>query len=437
MKEKIRYYVLDNISLYSRKVLLYLCISLLFFNMYAVLDGIPEETIFINMIYGVNNYDYIAMFLLLSIFFTGIILHRYSNKVEIRLRYNNVTDYFKNIINKVFLNISLIYLVNIIILFIFEFIKHRLSIVNSIFPIYNINSSLYLLWSVAKTYFYIIYICYLASWMEFNIKNKFIKYLFYVICLMNILIPMDALTNNNFTSLLCISSFYRYKNYGSIFNEIVYYISSIFFKYYSLNLIFYVHKKYSSKLNDIIKVIINFLKKNLFLLIIYLLINILNFLLLDDFSNMYSLLPIDEIRNLSFIEIATKGIGFLVFIFIICKSLLKEIDMNSCILFTRIEKKKWIMKKFFIFFIFIIFYRGVIYLFNFNYNCIYDFVSYIYLLLLIINYANNRYCINFIMLIIIFFQLLIFKINIYLLSIILIEILIILLSTALILKINK
>ncbi len=398
MKNNARLKIHDVFSILKKKDFLYLFISLILFNVYAIIDSSPNAKIFENLIYSYNDYYYVGLLMLLTLIFSLIVLSRYKNRVEISTRFKNKKEFFLYIFKKIMLMITFIYLVNFAIVFLMRTFKDFFVFENKIYYLYNVPVSVYFLWSFFKVYIYLIYISYLVVYINFYYNKKILTNLTIVLSIVTILIPVDAFINNTSIGLLFVSSFFRYKDYYSIFNEILYFFCSIVVKVYLLSFLFYLVK--SLKKYENIKYLfyrtVNNFKVIILPLCVYLVINVINFALAEKQSdvNYLEFLSIGNIRDLSYVNLATKAISILCLIYIVAKLVYKELKLNSSILFTRISQKNWFISKKIIYSFLFLILRLPIYIYlKFSIFCIYDIFVYLYLLFIIFDYLkeNNNF----------------------------------------------
>ena len=133
MKNNARLKIHDVFSILKKKDFLYLFISLILFNVYAIIDSSPNAKIFENLIYSYNDYYYVGLLMLLTLIFSLIVLSRYKNRVEISTRFKNKKEFFLYIFKKIMLMITFIYLVNFAIVFLMRTFKDFFVFENKIY----------------------------------------------------------------------------------------------------------------------------------------------------------------------------------------------------------------------------------------------------------------------------------------------------------------
>lgn len=418
MKNNLRLKIHDTLYILKKKDYLYIFISLLLFDIYAILDSSPNAKIFENLIYNYNDYYYVGLLVLLTLLFSTIIVSRYKNRIEITTRFEDRKEGFWYIFKKVVILITFIYIINFILIFVMTVVKNLFVFENKLYYLYNVPISVYFLWTLIKDYIYLIYISYLIIYIDFYYDNKIVTNASIVLSVISILIPIDACINNSSIKLLFISSFMRYKNYLTIFNEILYFICSIIVKLYLISFVFYIINmiKMAVNMKFYIYKLIDKLHMIYIPLCIYIIVNILNYILSIVYSDNINLelLSIDYIKNLSYINIAAKSISIFCLVFIVAKIIHRELSFNNAILFTRISKKKWFSYKIIIYSLLFFILRLPIYIYlRFSIFCIYDLFIYIYLLINLFDYLKENNYLNLYAFLFFIVLIIIIKINIY------------------------
>lgn len=418
MKNNLRLKLYDIFYILKKKDFLYIFLSILLFDIYAIIDSSSNAKIFENLIYNYNDCYYVGLLMLLTLLFSTIIVSRYKNRIEITTRFKNRKECFWYIFKKVVVLISSIYIINFLLLFGMTIIKNLFIFENKLYYLYNVPISIYFLWSIIKNYIYLIYISYLVIYIDFYYNKKIITNSVIFLSIVSILIPIDAFINNTSISLLFISSFFRYKNYVTLLNEMLYFICSIIIKLYLISFVFYIINsiKRKRKLKFLIYKVIDNLHMVYLPLCIYIIVNILNYILSISYSDNINLelLSIDYIKNLSYINVACKAISIFCLIFITTKIVYRELRLNSAIIFTRVSKKKWFFNKKVIYSLIFIILRMPIYIYlKFSIFCIYDVFVYLYLLINLFDYLKEDSYLNLYTFLFFTILIIIIKINIY------------------------
>lgn len=418
MKNSLRLKIYDALYILKKKDYLYIFILLLLFDIYAILDSLPNAKIFENLIYNYNDFYYVGLLMLLTLLFSTIIVSRYKSRIEITTRFKDRKDGFWYIFKKVVILITSIYIINFLLIFVMTLVKNLFVFENKLYYLYNVPMLVYFLWTLIKDYIYLIYINYLIIFIDFYYDKKIITNIVIAVLIIGILIPIDALISNSSINLLFISSFMRYKNYLTIFNEILYFICSIVVKLYLISFVFNIINmiKRSTNIKLYIYKVIDKLRMIYVPLFIYIIVNILNYILSIIYSDNINmeLLSIDYIKNLSYINIAAKSVSILCLIFIVIKILSRELSLNSAILFTRISKKKWFSDKKIIYSLVFFILRLPIYIYlKFSIFCIYDIFVYLYLLINLFDYLKDNNYLNLYSFLLFTIIIIIIKINIY------------------------
>jgi hypothetical protein len=119
-----------------------------------------------------------------------------------------------------------------------------------------------------------------------------------------------------------------------------------------------------------------------------------------------------KIEDLSIVSAGAKCISLLSVIYIIVKILLTDLDQNACILFTRISKRKWLIKKIIGLIGLIIILRLPLYIYvNFSKIFVPDLILYILIIFYAVNYLLNQNKINLAILLLSLFLIFISVIN--------------------------
>ena len=393
MKKRIKYnfYIIKNIL--KKQNIVYLILSILAINLYCIMNTAKKYGFSYNLAFDLSNNYYLVLLISIILYFILQLINNLKNRVELITRFSNKESFLKFIFNNVVCLMSLIYIINLISLIVFRFFKHLFIINNEIFFIYNISTYLYIIWELIRNYIFIFFISYFITYVSFNYEKKsavnFIIFLIYGF----LLIPVANVDYVSFTSFLL------FKNYGSLINEISYFIISYIAKYYFILFLSKIISIFNWNLffknvKLIIYKIINIIKKIYLPLLLYLVINIINILYLNSQDielNDYDILCTANYASLSIISFATKCISVSCIIYILNKIIFLDLKKNACIIFTRISKKTWIIKKIISFIIIIIILRLPLYNYIvFSKIVIYDLIVYLILLLLTINYSLNE-----------------------------------------------
>lgn len=425
MKNNLRLKIHDFLYIFKKKDYVYLFLALLLLDIYALLDSSPTAKIFENLIYSYNDHYYVGLLMLLTMLFSIIIQSRYKNRIEIAIRFKDRKECFWYILKKVILMITVIYIINFLLLFFMRLVKDLFVFENKMYYLYNVPVSVYFIWSLFKDYVYLVYISYLIMYIDFYYNKKVITNLVIVLSMITMIIPIDAFINNTSINLLFISSFFRYKNYITLFNEIIFFFSSIIVKLYLISFLFYLinNVKNKPKFKFLIYKVISYVRIIYLPLCIYIVVNILNFILSTSYSDNINLelLSIEYIKNLSYINIATKSISIFCLVYIVAKIVYRELKFNSAILFTRISKKKWFISKKIMYSLLFLILRIPIYVYlKFSVFCIYDIFVYLYILFNLFDYLKENNCLNFYYFLILTMIIIVIKVNIFSIAILLI-----------------
>lgn len=406
MKQKIRdsYYVIKDVL--TKEYLFYLILLIFGVNSYVIISNDVVNDLPLKLVKTLMDNYYILVLLSIIVFYALLILNKYKNRAELITRYNNKKEFFSFIIKKVLLVSSFIYIISFIILFIFINFKFYFVYPNTLYYYYDISCYTYIVWGVIRNYIYMMFVTYLISYIYFSFENKNYSYILYMIIvsiLLLYLIKADRIP------LVFIDFLYR--NYNTFVNEICMFFINYIIKFYLVYFIVEIIKKIritnflsDNKYYKIIrryfyKIIYN-ITQSYIPLVLYIIINIIfiYYIGFDEYD--YKLILIfKDIKEVSFIMIATKIISLLSFVLFCMKLYSLDVSKNSCLIFTRISKRKWFFNKLILTTLLLILFRfPLYYLTGFNLNCIKDFIVYLIISVMSIYYLLNESNINIVIL---------------------------------------
>ena len=142
MKNNLRLKLYDIFYILKKKDFLYIFLSILLFDIYAIIDSSSNAKIFENLIYNYNDCYYVGLLMLLTLLFSTIIVSRYKNRIEITTRFKNRKECFWYIFKKVVVLISSIYIINFLLLFGMTIIKNLFIFENKLYipqEVFNAN----------------------------------------------------------------------------------------------------------------------------------------------------------------------------------------------------------------------------------------------------------------------------------------------------------
>lgn len=437
MKKKIRnsYYIIKDVL--TKEYLFYLILLIFGINSYVIIGNDVVNDLPLKLVKTLRDNYYILVLLSIIVFYALLILNKYKNRAELITRYKNKKEFFSFIIKKILLVSSFIYIISTIILFIFINFKFYFVYPNTLYYYYNISSYTYIIWGVIRNYIYMMFVTYLISYIYFSFENKNYSYILYMIIVYILLlysIKADRI------SLVFIDFIYR--SYGTFVNEICMFLINYIIKFYLVYFIVEIVKKIkitnflsNNKYYNIIrryfyKIIYN-ITQSYIPLLLYIIINIIFIYYIGFNEYDYKLILVfKDLKEVSFILIATKIISLLSFILFCMKLYSLDVSKNNCLIFTRISKRRWFINKLILTTLLLILFRlPLYYLTGFNINCIKDFIVYLIISVMsiyyLLNESNENIVILLISIVIFIFGIMDNIINIILLGVLLIIMIII------------
>ena len=386
MKERINYYYNIIKNFFNNRNLFYLIISILIANVFNILDTVKKYGFSYNLYFDLNKNFYLVFLVLIILYFSYFLINNLKNRVELITRFSSSKGFFKFIFGNVISLVTFIYILNLIVFLLFRSFKHLFIYDNAVYFVYNFSVYKYIIWQIIRNYIYIFFVSYLITFVSLYCHKKSIVY----ITLFEILLPLILINTNCY--YIFFSSFLATNNYGSLINEISYFMASYIIKYFLVLLIYQLTKYFNyNKIKIYLCKYFDALKKVYLPLIIYILINLLNIILLKSGSyniNDYEILCTSNFANLGIVGFALKCISLSCFTLIICKLIFIDLKENACILFTRISKKDWLFKKITNFLIILVLFRLPLYIYVTFSNIIwYDLIIYMLLLFYSVSYS--------------------------------------------------
>ena len=200
-----------------------------------------------NVIFNCNSGIYNSYIILVVSFFTLSYAKLYENRVESLLRFNTKKDYQRHIFNNTIIIGSLIYLLSIVLLIITHFIGSYFVLGNGLYFLYNCSSLVYCIWVIIRNYlFLLLVINYLIKFL-FSFKLMAFIYLLSVVLLL--LFPISIVFDLGKFKPVFMTYYMNYRNFGSLYNEIVTFICSLVIKFYLYLILIYVIERLKIK-ND-------------------------------------------------------------------------------------------------------------------------------------------------------------------------------------------
>lgn len=396
MKNKLKYALYSLFNYFNIRRIIYLLTSLFFLNLYCYFDTNYAYTFGFNLIFNLNNFYYITGSILIVAYFVLDYLKRYRDRVELVVRYENRKSYYNYLMKDVVIMTGFIFLINSLMLFVANALPFAFTINFQTYFSYDISNGLYATWLSIRNLIYIFFIISSLAYIEFHFKNKIFGYAFLFSCVGIIYINSHEMFENYFLKVLPFSIYISFYDFSTLLNEIVSFIYSMIIKYYLITFIIsmvsYVNKNRKNIKMGFYKIFTN-LKKTFLYIIIYIVTNAINVTVLF-FQNIdisaKELLCLGDFRTLQYISFATKCISILIFSYVIIKYLSLEEDKNSCLVFTRISRARWLKNKFLLFIIIILMMRSPIYfLAGFDNLCLADFLLYMAITLSIVQVFNK------------------------------------------------
>ncbi len=394
MKKKIRdsYYIIKDVL--TKEYLFYLVLLILGVNSYVIISNDVVNDLPLKLVKSLMNKYYILILLSIIVFYALLILNKYKNRAELITRYNNKKEFFSFIFKKILLVSSFIYIISTVILFIFINFKFYFVYPKTLYFYYNISCYTYFIWQVIRNYIYMMFVTYLISYLYFSFENKNYSYILYMVIVAILLLYSIKLDR---ISLVFIDFLYR--NYNTFVNEICMFFINYIIKFYLVYFIVEIIKKIkitnflsNNKYYKIIrryfyKIIYN-ITQSYIPLLLYIIINIIfiYYIGFDEYD--YKLILVfKDLREISLVLIATKIISLLSFVLFCMKLYSLDVSKNNCLIFTRISKRRWFIKKVILTICLLLLFRlPLYYLTGFNINCIKDFIVYLFISVMSIYY---------------------------------------------------
>lgn len=405
MKKKIRdsYYIIKEVL--TKEYLLYLALLLIGINIYVLIGKDVVNDLPLKLLKTLCDNYYIILLISIICFYALLILKKYQNRAELITRYNNKKEFFNFIFKKIFIVFTFIYILSLILLFIFINFKFYFIYPNTLYYFYNISSYIYIIWEVIRNYIFMLFITYVVSYLYFQFENKTYSYL--LILYVSYILLLSGV-NLNRSPILFIDFLFR--EFSTFTNEICYFLIIYIIKFYLFYFLINIIKRIRINSiidNNIVKSVKRYFYKVLYYLnhsyiplVLYIIINIFNLYYIGkDFYNYKYILIFINVRELSFIMFSTKIISLLSFVLFCMKNYSLDVSKNSCLIFTRMSKKKWIIKKIILTICLLLLFRlPLYYLTGFNLNCIKDFIVYLAIGIMSIYYLLNESNINIVIL---------------------------------------
>lgn len=397
MKTKIKNKFYSIFTIFDIKNIVYLIICSVALCVLSFLSTTKDYGFDYNLVFNLNHDIYLVILILSVTFFSYNVVNRLKNKVEYLVRFESKENYYSFILKRVLEVALVVYLINVITLIISRFIIHSFILCDTLYFYYDINCSAYYIWQIIRNGIYLCYVEYIFSYLSLYTRNEYSKYLFLLVVVINILIPIATYFESSIIRLFSFASYINYYDFTSFIREILYCLSSTAVKGFIITEICTFIGKVNINNHWInLKRVLSFIKTMLVPLLIYSIINIINVKINLNTSGLppeKSLIPLISFKELDFLTFATKCLSVLAVMYIVAKSISIDLDKNYSFLFTRISKKKWLIKKFFSLVIFALILRLPLYIYaEFPSVVIIDMLMYliviIYMFIYLLSKAN-------------------------------------------------
>ncbi len=396
MKERIKYYFYIIKNLFNSKNFFYLALSIIAITYFCVSNTVKEYGFSYNLVFDLNFNWYLLLIIITIIFFLFQILNNLKTRCELVTRFYCKEDFFKFVFGSVVFLITFIYLFSLILLLLFRVFKHMFIFDTDLFYFYNIPAFLYFFWQIIRNYIFILFISFIITFINVYCDNKLILFIVLCFSLITFVVPY------NNVHYIFFSSFLDLNDYGSLINEMACFVMIYILKYFLfimvMNLINNSWMIFFKKIKIYIFRFLNIIKKICFPLIVYIVINLINVcylnsqnIIIEDFE----IIGTSNYDNLLIVSFASKAVSLASFIFILDKILYVYLNQNSCIIFTRLSKRRFIINKIICFLVIICFLRLPLYLYSgLSLSILYDLVICLILMIATIIQALNPNVVN-------------------------------------------
>lgn len=396
MISNIRNKLCFTLSLVNKDTLRNLSLSLILINLYAIFNISDSQPFGTNLLLTLNSYNYIFLVLAITCIFTLTIIKNFNRKYMIYIRYKDRDEYFCKLLLNTIILITGVYLYNYLIFFIMMSLKSGMVFASHEYIFYGIDSLAYSVWLAFRNYLYIIYVTSILLYINCNSKRNYISYVFFgVVFFCLLVLPNIYLEIPEFLDKFLFSHYLSFIDYGSLISEIISYSAYLVIKFF-LTIIIIKMLNISIKKNFrfLLLSAMNFFnkKKNIFYLLLYIMINLLNIMYLTT-ENMISpdnILLLKALNDLSYVEKLTKVVNIVLLNYFFLDNVFYDLENSSSFLLTRLSKKRWLRYKLLVLFIITLIIRMPLYIIvNFSSSCLFDFCA-VYLLAIGCLYVIKR-----------------------------------------------
>ena len=378
----------NNFKIYSNIIgitnIAIIIISLFLFNIFQIPSIINDISLSYNLLLTYSNIYYCLFLFIICLFVLYKCLIFYNIKYYLLVRYSNYETFKKEILKKVFVLISFVFLINFLFSIIISLYDYNFVFSDSDYLFYGIKSSLYSMYFYFRLYFIVIIFSYMACELYSRFKNNISVTLFSIIfiILMFCIDKVNLLDNYSFIFKIFSSYYLEIIDYGSFINEN---ISFIFYEILKIGIFqLLINIKLKSVLNiNILKMDIHYIfnkKQNYTLIFIYLVMNILNYFNTQDVN--YLLFTFSEEYNF-FISNIMNLCSYSSFLCLIYSYFRYDRGYGACFIKTRISQKHHEYIKILIAITLLFLFKIPLYLAVHNMYIIYDFIFYFISLIIV------------------------------------------------------
>lgn len=405
MKTKIKNNFYSTFSIFDRKNIIYLFICLGVMSLLSYISTSASYGFDYNLVFNLNQNLYLVILILTITFFSYNLINRLKNKIELITRFKSKEIFYKYILrNIIFLTISL-YVISVLLLIVSRTIIHSFIINDTEFFYYNIKCSIYYIWQIIRNGVFLCYIEYTFTYLLLHIKKEFWAHIFLIIAIISILIPFVTYFESSVIRLYSFVTYIGFNDFTSLTREILFCLCSMTVKIFIISELCNACRKIDKdKVIIHIKKMIYLLKKIIVPLTIYIIINIIN-IRINFVSGIECsakhIIPLINYKELDFVTFATKCLSLLSYMYMVAKVISIDLDKNHSLIFTRISKVKWLLKKIFMLTVLVLILRLPLYIYAFDLKIILtDLLMYITVLVFLIMYLLSKNRILFILLVI-------------------------------------
>ena len=383
----------NNFNLYiniiGKSNIIIILLGLVGFNIFQVPNVFKSIAFSQNLLYTYSSLYYYLFLYIVCFFVINKIINNYNKKYYLRIRYENIEAYCRELFKAILICLGCVFILNFIISIIISSIDYGFDFSDSKYSYYSLNCSVYNLYYYFRLYIIIAIFSYMACKIFAKYRNNGSVWLFMAIFIASMFCVDNMVMNLNHNYLFKFFSAYYFNlyDYGSIINETLTFLFYQIVKIGIFNIIINLNLDINFQVikNDFLYLITN--KKSILFLGIYISINILNYVCSEEIN--YLLFSFNSEYNY-YISVIMRLCSFSALICLLYSYIDYAKGYALHFIRTRISYRQHTVVKILICLFVVLLLRLPIYLIANNIYVIYDYIVYIVSIMVLLIFRHFK-----------------------------------------------